>query len=162
MKLKVVASILPIFALLACTQPQPPISRIDRVQPGDSALTCVQLAEHIEGMNKVLGISNDAQGQAADANNTTGAVSSASGIGGALGGVPLLGGAVGMVGGAVRNQQTSNQMQAEQDAADAKARKENLVALANAKNCYAASAASATPAPAVPAKALTKSTTKKK
>lgn len=162
MKFKVIASILPIFALLACSQPQPPISRIDRVQPGDNALTCAQLAEQIEAMNKVLGISNDAQGQAVDANNTTGAVSHATQFGSALGGVPILGGVVGVVGGSMRNEQAGNQAQAEQDAADAKSRKENLVALANAKNCYAASAASDVPAPVVPAKAPPKSSAKKK
>jgi hypothetical protein len=156
MKLKMAVSILPIFALLACSQPQPPISRIDRVQPGDSALTCTQLAEQVGAMNKILGISNDAQGQAVDQSNTTGAVSATAGIGSALGGIPYLGSAIGLASAPARNQQASNQMQAEQDAADAKARKENLVALANAKNCYAA-AASDTPAATAPGK-----TTKKK
>lgn len=41
----------------------------------------------------------------------------------------------------MQNDQAGQQMQAAQDADDAKARKENLIALANAKNCYAAPAA---------------------
>jgi hypothetical protein len=122
--------------LSACTQPQPPVSHIDRVQAGDNSLTCPQIRDQIADMNKLLGISNTAQGAENSNLSTTGGVTATTGIGSSLANIPLVGGVVGVVGGQMQNQQTSQAMQAQQDADDAKARKENLVALGNGKGCF--------------------------
>jgi hypothetical protein len=122
--------------LSACAQPQPPVSHIDRVQAGDNQLTCPQVRDQIAEMNKVLGISNTAQGQANSDLSTTGAVGHGAGFASSLANVPIVGGAIGMVAGQMQNQQAGQSMQAQQDAEDAKTRKENLVAQGNAKGCF--------------------------
>lgn len=130
-----------LLALAACTPPQGPVSRIDRVKAGDNLLSCEQIKADIAEMDTVLQNSVGAQQQAESDRATTGTVNSAGKIAGSYAGVGNVTGMLGIFGGQMQNDQASQQMQAAQDADDAKARKENLIALANVKNCYAAPAA---------------------
>lgn len=138
--------------LAACTKPQGPVSTIDRVKPGDNTLTCEQIKADITEMDKVLGNAVGAQKQSEADQTVVGTATSVGGIAGAYGGIGNVTGILGVFGGQVQNDQANQQGQAAQDAEDAKARKENLVALGNAKNCFAAAA---TPV-ATPAKAKKK------
>lgn len=137
--------------LAACTKPQGPVSSIDRVKPGDNTLTCEQIKAGIAEMEKILGNAVGAQKQSEADQTVVGSATSVGGIAGAYGGIGNVTGILGVFGGQVQNDQANQQGQAAQDAEDAKARKENLVALGNAKNCFIVPA-SATTAPATKAK----------
>lgn len=137
--------------LVACTKPQGPVSTIDRVKPGDNMLTCEQIKADIAEMDKVLGNAVGAQKQSEADQTVVGTATSVGGIAGAYGGIGNVTGMLGLFGAQAQNDEATRQGQASQDAEDAKARKENLVALGNAKNCFIVPA-SATTAPATKAK----------
>ena len=139
LRLKIVMTAATLALLSACAQPQPPVSHIDRVQAGDNQLTCTQIGTQITEMNKTLALSNTAQGQESSDMSTTGAIGHGAGFASAAANIPIVGGAIGIVAGQMQNQQAGQSMQAQQDAEDAKARKENLVALGNSKNCFKSS-----------------------
>lgn len=138
--------------LAACTKPQGPVSSIDRVKPGDNMLSCEQIKADIGEMDKVLANAVGAQKQSEADQTALGTATSAGGIAGAYAGVGNVTGMLGLFGADTMNQQSNQQGQAAQDAEDAKGRRENLTALGNAKNCFAAAA---TPV-ATPAKAKKK------
>lgn len=142
--------------LAACTKPQGPVSTIDRVKPGDNMLSCEQIKDDIGKMDKVLANAVGAQRQSEADQTALGTATSAGGIAGAYAGVGNVTGMLGLFGADTMNQQSNQQGQAAQDAEDAKARRENLTALGNAKNCFAAPASVTTTPAATPAKARKK------
>lgn len=85
------------------------------------------------------GVIRQSNGATQDANGNigkTGSASFAASMGASAAGIPLVGGLFGMAAGNEQNKDASAQMQAGTDADDAKARKENLLSLGNAKGCF--------------------------
>lgn len=101
--------------------------RIDRVQPGDQRLSCVELRHEMDRMEQ---IGAAASGEAAGVKDDV-ATNSAVGLGTSLAGVPLLGSLVEM--GLV--QRSFGRNDAAQRADDARQRKAYLAELYNAKGC---------------------------
>jgi hypothetical protein len=133
-----------LLALLTsgCMTPQkPPTSTISRVEPGDNDLTCSQIKDQVAVMDATLARANgDTQASADKLNDRTGTGMTAGGTAASMAsGVPFLsfaGLGASMMANKDKGKAATDQMQAQTDAADAKARKENLVALGNGKHCY--------------------------
>ncbi|MDA8230647.1 MAG: hypothetical protein M0006_04830 [Magnetospirillum sp.] len=131
-KISIIAA-LTIATLSACAQQPEVTSRIDRVKPGDNALTCPQIQAEIATMDKTIADAN-AAGDKAKTGTTAAEVAT-----GALSMIPVVGIIPALAGGQVAGEQGNARAQAQQDAADAKLRKENLTTLGNAKNCFGGS-----------------------
>ena len=118
------------IALAACAPQGQVVSHIDHVKAGDNNLTCQQIQSEITDMDAAIAKANKA-GDDASTNGTLTSVAS-----GALSFIPVVGAVAGAGAAALGGNEGVSQVQAARDADDAKARKEVLVTLGNAKNCF--------------------------